>query len=57
MGKDYSSLTVKEIYEIMSKFMEQGKGDYEVYVDNSPEYLCEIRGDVEVNEEDKEIYI
>lgn len=57
MGKDYSSLTVKEIYEIMSKFMEQGKGDYKVYVDNYPEYLCEICGDVEVNEEDKEIYI
>lgn len=57
MGKNYSSLTVKEIYDVMSKLIEQGKGDYEVYVDAYPDFLKEIRGEVEVNEEAKEVYI
>ena len=51
------AITVKELCEKLSKVIEQGKGDYEVYCDNYPDFLVTVYGEVGVNDEEKEVII
>lgn len=51
------AITVKELFDKLSKVIEQGKGDYEVYCDNYPDFLVTVYGDVGVNDEEKEVII
>ncbi len=51
------SVTVQELYKNLAGLMESGKGDYEIYYDNYPEFLRPIAGEVEWDEEEKEVYL